>query len=73
MTELEIVLEDIRTKPVVPLWPHVGLALGICRGGVYAAAARNEIDVIRIGRSIKAITAPLRKRLGLEMPPEVQP
>lgn len=64
--ELKEVLEDIRTKPVVPLWPHAGMALGICRGGIYAAAARNEIEVIRIGRSIKVITAPLRKRLGLD-------
>jgi hypothetical protein len=64
--ELKDVLEEIRTKPVVPLWPHAGMALGICRGGIYAAAARKEIDVIRIGRSIRAITAPLRKRLGLD-------
>jgi len=51
---------------VVPLWPHVGLVLDLSRGSVYASAARNEIDVIRVGRSIKAITAPLRKRLGLD-------
>lgn len=64
--EMKDVLEEIWTKPVVPLWPHAGMALGVCRGGIYAAAARNEIEVIRIGRSIKAITAPLRKRLGLD-------
>ena len=27
--ELKDVLEDIRSKAVVPLWPHVGLALNI--------------------------------------------
>ncbi len=64
--DLKDILKEIRTKPVVPLWPHVGKALDICRGATYAAAARNEIEVIRIGRSIKAITAPLRKRLGLD-------
>ena len=64
--ELKEVLEDIRTKAVVPLWPHVGMALNMSRGSIYAAANRNEIEVIRIGRSIKAITAPLRKRLGLD-------
>jgi len=64
--ELKDALEEIRTRPVVPLWPHVGLVLDLSRGSVYASAARNEIDVIRVGRSIKAITAPLRKRLGLD-------
>ena len=66
--ELKEVLEDIRTKAVVPLWPHVGLVLNISRGSIYAAAHRNEIEVIRIGKSIKAVTAPLRKRLGLDGP-----
>ena len=64
--ELKDVLEEIRTKPVVPLWPHVSMVLDLSRGAVYAAASRGEIDVIRIGRSIKAVSAPLRKRLGLE-------
>lgn len=66
--ELKEVLEDIRTKAVVPLWPHVGLVLDMSRNSTYAAAHRNEIEVIRIGRSIKAVTAPLRKRLGLDGP-----
>jgi hypothetical protein len=64
--DLQKILEEIRTKPVVPVWPHAGMALGLRRGSTYAAAARNEIDVIRFGRSIKAVTAPLRKRLGLD-------
>lgn len=64
--DLQEILEDIRTKPVVPLWPHAGMALGLRRGSTYGAAARNEIDVIRIGRSIKAVSASLRKRLVLE-------
>jgi hypothetical protein len=64
--ELKDALQEIRTKPVVPLWPHIGLVLDLSRGAVYASAKRNEIDVIRMGRSIKAVTAPLRKRLGLD-------
>ena len=64
--ELKQVLDEIRTKPTVPVWPHVGMALGLSRGGTYAAVGRAEIDVIWIGRSIKAVTAPLRKRLGIE-------
>ena len=64
--ELREALNDIKTKTVVPLWPHVGLVLNVSRGSVYGLAARNEIEVIRIGRSIRAVTAPLRKRLGLD-------
>jgi len=64
--ELSEVLEDIRNKPVVPLWPHAGKALGVSRGAIYAAAARNEIEVIRIGRSIKAVSAALRKQLRID-------
>jgi hypothetical protein len=64
--EMREVIEDIRTKPVVPLWPHAGMALGVCRAAIYAAAARNEIQVIRIGRSIKAVSAALRKQLHLD-------
>jgi hypothetical protein len=62
---LEQALEDIRKKPTVPLWPQTALALGVSRGTVYELASRNEIDVIRMGRLIKAVTAPLRKRLGI--------
>jgi hypothetical protein len=65
--ELKDALEEIRTRPVVPLWPHVGLVLDLSRGAVYASVKRQEIDVIRMGKSIKAITAPLRKRLGLDV------
>jgi hypothetical protein len=64
--KLKDVLEEIKTQPVIPLWPHLGLVLKMSRGSVYNAAKRNEIDVIRIGHSIKAVTAPLRKRLGLD-------
>lgn len=64
--DLQTILEEIRTKPVVPVWPHAGMALGLRRGSAYAAAKRNEIDVIRFGRSIKAVSASLRKRLWLE-------
>jgi hypothetical protein len=57
---------DLRAKPVVPLWPTVGVLLNLSRGTVYAAAARREIETIRVGRSIRAVSAPLRKQLGLD-------
>jgi hypothetical protein len=64
--ELEEILEEIRTRPTVPLWPHAAMALGVSRGSAYAAASRGEIDTIRIGRSIRAVSASLRRRLGLK-------
>jgi hypothetical protein len=63
---LDEAMREIRTKPVVALWPVVGMALSLSRGSTYAAAARGEIDVIVVGRLKKAITAPLRRKLGLE-------
>jgi hypothetical protein len=64
--EMKDILQDIRTKPTVPLWPHVGKLLGLGRGSVYDAARRNEIDVIRHGRLVRAISASLRARLKID-------
>ncbi len=64
--DLNKILEDIKTKPTVPVWPHAGKALGLTKGSTYAAVHRNEIEVLKFGRLIKAVSAPLRKQLGLE-------
>ncbi len=65
--KLEEVLQDIRTKTVVPVWPHLGMVLNVSRTGVYDAIARNEFpEVFRVGRMLKVASAPLRKRLGIE-------
>jgi hypothetical protein len=63
---LEEALEQIRRKATVDLWPTVGLALGLSRGSVYEAAIRGEIDVLTFGRRKVAVTAPLRRKLGME-------
>jgi len=65
--ELSKILEEIKTKPTVPVWPHAGMALGLTKGGTYAAVHRNEIDVLKFGRLFKAVSAPLRKRIGMEI------
>jgi hypothetical protein len=44
--------------------PPLG-ALDLSRDSVYAAAKNGEIEVLKIGRLKKAITAPLRQKLGL--------
>jgi hypothetical protein len=61
--KLNEAIEEIRTKPTVPLWPHLGLVLDMSRGAVYQAAAKNEIECVRYGHRIKAVTAPLRRKL----------
>jgi len=40
--------------------------LPLSRNGVYEAIRRGEIDVIPFGRKKAVITAPLRRKLGLE-------
>ena len=62
---VEEALEEIRRKPLVDLWPTVAVALDVSRGTVYAEAERGNIDVLEIGRLKKAITAPLRRKLGI--------
>jgi hypothetical protein len=64
--EMAEILEEIRSKPTVPLFPHVAKALGISRWAVYEAAKRGEIEVFEIGHRKRAITASLRRKLGLE-------
>lgn len=66
MLELKDALEEIRAKPVVPVWPHLGLIFGCSRGQAYAMVNRNEVGSMRIGKSIKILTAPLRKQLGID-------
>jgi hypothetical protein len=62
---LEACLEEIRTKPVVPPWPTVGVALGLSKGGTYDSMRRGDFETMRIGRLIKVVSAPLRKKLGI--------
>jgi hypothetical protein len=63
---LEEALEEIRTKPLVNLWPTVGVAYGVSRGTIYDAAARGEIDVLEVGRLKKAVSSSIRRKLGIE-------
>ena len=68
--EMKEILRDIKKNPTVPVWPHAGRALGVSRSVAYQLAKddsdKGKIDVIRFGRTIRAISAPLRKRLGIE-------
>ena len=66
LPSIEEAIEEIKTKPVVPVWPTVGLVLGLSRGATYDALRRGEIDVVKYGRLYKAVTSSLRRKLGIE-------
>jgi hypothetical protein len=59
-------LEDIRTRPTVPLYPHAAWALDLSRRGAYEAARRGDIETIGMGRKRPALTGPLRRQLKIE-------
>jgi hypothetical protein len=65
LTDKEIMTQIIE-RPVVPLWPHAARVYGISRGAAYEAAKAGEIETIRIGRLLKVVTAPMRRRLHIE-------
>ena len=65
MTESEIAA--VLARPTIT--PDELLRTGVFpvgRNGIYAAINRGEIDVIEIGKKKVIITAPLRRKLGLE-------
>jgi hypothetical protein len=63
---VEEALEEIRTKPIVSVWPTVGVALDLSRGAAFDAAHRGDFETLRLGKLLKAPTAPLRRKLGIE-------
>ena len=63
---VEQALAEIKTRPVVDIWPTVCVALDISKGAGYAAVNRGDFEVLEIGKLKKAITAPLRRKLGIE-------
>ena len=62
----EQMLNDIKVRPCVPLWPHTAWALNLSRTGVYAAARRGDIVTDKTSRRRPALTGPLRKRLAIK-------
>ena len=63
LPSIEEALEEIRRKPLVDLWPTVGARLlprhRLRRGGT------RQHDVSEVGRLKKAVSAPLRRKLGI--------
>jgi hypothetical protein len=65
LPSVEECIDEIRTKPVVPIWPTVGVVFGLSKGGAYDSARRGDFETVRIGKLIKVVTAPLRRKLGI--------
>jgi hypothetical protein len=57
-------VERLLSTPCVDV-PIAGAILDLNRSASYEAARRGDIETIRIGRLLKAPTAPLRKKLGI--------
>jgi hypothetical protein len=62
----EQMMEDILTRPTVPLYPHAAWACDLSRGATYEAARRGDIQTIGLGRKRPALTGPLRRQLKIE-------
>ena len=64
------ILTDIKTRPTVPVWPHVGWLYSVGKNKAYEMAqeglSQKTGEYLRSGRTIRATTSPLRKQLGIE-------
>ena len=66
LPSVEEALDEIKTKPTVDIWPTLCVAVGVSKGAGYEAVKRGDFEVLEIGRLKKVLTAPLRRRLGLD-------
>jgi hypothetical protein len=66
MPTIEEALDEIKTKPLVDIWPTLCVAVGVSKGTGYEAVKRGDFEVLEIGRLKKVLTAPLRRKLGLD-------
>jgi hypothetical protein len=57
-------VDKLLSKPWQPV-PVIGAILGLNRSASYEAAKRGEIETIRIGRLLKGLTAPMRKKMKI--------
>jgi hypothetical protein len=62
-----LTIADIADQPTVTV-PVAGQVLGIGRDAAYAAAARGEIPVLRLGRSLRVPVPKLLELLGAPSP-----
>jgi hypothetical protein len=70
MDEDEKILNEIRNKPTVPVFPHVSWAYNVSKNKAYDLAKeslqKNSGEFVKCGRTIRAVTRALRQKLGIE-------
>ena len=60
-------LATLLARPTIsPDELHESNALKVGRNGIYEACHNGELEVIRRGKKILILTAPLRRKLGIE-------
>jgi hypothetical protein len=64
--EMREILADLQENPTVPIWPHYAKIMRISRGTAFEAVKNGDVEVLRVGRLIRVISAPLRRQLGLD-------
>jgi hypothetical protein len=65
--ELKQILDDIRQRPTVPIWPHYGKALGVSRAQAFENARSGRVETVAVGvRNKRVVSAWLRKILQLD-------
>ncbi|HEY7311279.1 MAG TPA: helix-turn-helix domain-containing protein [Gemmataceae bacterium] len=58
-------IPEVLRKPTCTV-EEAGEVLGVSRGVAYKAARSGELPVMKFGRTVRVITAALRRQLGLE-------
>lgn len=60
-------IDDIRDLPTISV-PVAGQVVGIGRDAAYAAAARGELPVLKLGRTLRVPVPALLRLLGANSP-----
>jgi hypothetical protein len=63
---IEEAIHRLMTRPVINVWPELGLLFGVGRNEAYEMVRRGEIEAIAIGRLRKPLSAPIRRRLKID-------
>jgi hypothetical protein len=66
----EKTLNEIKAKPTVPIYPHIAWVYDVSKNKAYEIAhdglKRDTGEFFRVGKTIRAVTFPLRRKLGIE-------
>jgi hypothetical protein len=59
-------MHRLMTRPCINVWPELGLIFDVGKSESSEMVRRGEVEVVRAGRLIKPISAPLRKKLKID-------